>query len=394
MNLWHSLEGQLELELLTADPAGALCAFSAVPLTRVQPESPLLLRFRIRRTDLPKAIALAQRRGEKLRIVRHLGLFWRMQAFFRRPVLLVGLAVLFCLVLFIPTRILFFRVEGNRAVPARKILAAAEESGLYFGVSRRGIRSEKIKNQLLSAIPELKWAGINTKGCVATVQVAEKQEPVPMEPDPGTAASIVANRDGVIFSLTATRGTALCAPGQAVSKGQVLISGYTDCGLCVLSQRAQGEVMAYTGRSFSVLMPENRLQKGAPAKIIRRWSLIFQKKRIKLWFGSGILGRECGRMCKEYPLTLPGGFVLPVSLVLEEYTAFPLTPERISPREAEEQLKTFSKDFLRQSMAAGTVQTAAETVSLSKGAYVLSGFYSCLESIGVARQEQIGDIHE
>ena len=47
MNLWHSLEGQLELELLTADPAGALCAFSAVPLTRVQPESPLLLRFRM-----------------------------------------------------------------------------------------------------------------------------------------------------------------------------------------------------------------------------------------------------------------------------------------------------------------------------------------------------------
>ena len=86
--------------------------------------------------------------------------------------------------------------------------------------------------------------------------------------------------------------------------------------------------------------------------------------------------------------------MLPVSLVLEEYTALPLTPERISPREAEEQLKTFSKDFLRQSMAAGTVQTAAETVSLSQGAYVLSGFYSCLESIGVARQEQIGDIHE
>ena len=49
--------------------------------------------------------------------------------------------------------------------------------------------------------------------------------------------------------------SALCAPGQAVSKGQVLISGYTDCGLCVLSQRAQGEVMAYTGRSFSALMP-------------------------------------------------------------------------------------------------------------------------------------------
>ena len=99
-------------------------------------------------------------------------------------------------------------------------------------------------------------------------------------------------------------------------------------------------------------------------------------------------------MCKEYPLTLPGGFVLPVRLVLDEYTPFSPAPEPLGDSEAGALLKDFSRSYLRQSMAAGTIQTAAETVSLSGGAYVLSGRYSCLESIGEARQEQIGDTNE
>ena len=396
MKLWTSLTGLIQAELLTADPAGALCAIAdaGIALRDVTPEGELCLRFSVARPSYGRLLRLTRRRGETLRILGRTGLYWRFRALAGRPVLLAGLALLLCAQILIPTRIFFVRVSGNQRVPARQILAAAESCGLRFGANRRALRSEAIKNSLLSAIPELKWAGVNTRGCVAVISVAEKQPAVPVEPAQTGVASVIAARDGVIKSLLCTRGTPLTKPGQAVTKGQVLISGYTDCGKTVLAQRAQGEIMAYTHRDFQVYTPKYCLQKAGEAKIIRRWSLILGKKRIKLWFGSGILGRECGRMCKEYPLTLPGGFVLPVSLVLEEYTAVSLTPERISPREAEEQLKTFSKDFLRQSMAAGTVQTAAETVSLSQGAYVLSGFYSCLESIGVARQEQIGDIHE
>ncbi len=285
-------------------------------------------------------------------------------------------------------------MEGNSTVPAGQILEAAEESGLFFGVSRRGIRSEKIKNDLLSLLPELKWAGVNTKGCVAVIRVAEKQAQPIQEPEAAGISSIVAVRDGVLHSLTVTRGTALCAPGQSVSKGQILISGYTDCGLCVLSQAAQGEAVAFTKRSLQAFLPENRLQKGDTAKIIRRWYLIFGKKRIKLWFGSGILDSECGRMYQEYPLTLPGGFVLPIGLTAEDITQVYLTPEVLPQEEATKELKDFAERYLPTAMVAGTVRTAAETVFLSDDTYTLRGLYSCLESIGRSRQEQIGEANE
>ena len=40
--------------------------------------------------------------------------------------------------------------------------------------------------------------------------------------------NVVAGKDGVITSVSAMEGNCLCAVGQAVKKGQVLISAYTD----------------------------------------------------------------------------------------------------------------------------------------------------------------------
>ena len=394
MNLWQSLEGQVELELLTADPTQALDAFSSIPMMNITTDGGLLLCFQVRRQDYGKAAALARKRGERLRLVRRKGLYWQFLKLKAHPVLVLGMAFLVGLMLWIPTRVFFFRVEGNSTVPAGQILEAAEESGLFFGVSRRGIRSEKIKNDLLSLLPELKWAGVNTKGCVAVIRVAEKQAQPIQEPEAVGVSSIVAVRDGVLHSLTVTRGTALCAPGQSVAKGQILISGYTDCGLCVLSQAAQGEAVAFTKRSLQALIPENRLQKGNTEKIIRRWYLIFGKKRIKLWFGSGILDSECGRMYQGYPLTLPGGFVLPIGLTAEDISQVYLTPEVLPQEEATKELKDFAERYLPTAMVAGTVRTAAETVFLSDDTYTLRGLYSCMESIGRSRQEQIGEANE
>ena len=394
MNLWQSLEGQVELELLTADPTQALDAFSSIPMMNITTDGGLLLCFQVRRQDYGKAAALARKRGERLRLLRRKGLYWQFLKLKAHPVLVLGMAFLVGLMLWIPTRVFFFRVEGNSTVPAGQILEAAEESGLFFGVSRRGIRSEKIKNDLLSLLPELKWAGVNTKGCVAVIRVAEKQAQPIQEPEAVGVSSIVAVRDGVLHSLTVTRGTALCAPGQSVAKGQILISGYTDCGLCVLSQAAQGEAVAFTKRSLQALIPENRLQKGNTEKIIRRWYLIFGKKRIKLWFGSGILDSECGRMYQEYPLTLPGGFVLPIGLTAEDISQVYLTPEVLPQEEATKELKDFAERYLPTAMVAGTVRTAAETVFLSDDTYTLRGLYSCMESIGRSRQEQIGEANE
>ena len=63
------------------------------------------------------------------------------------------------------------------------------------------------------------------------------------------------SRDGFIVSATVTRGNFLCRVGQSVKAGQVLISGYTDCGICIQATRAEGEIYAQTSRDFAAVTP-------------------------------------------------------------------------------------------------------------------------------------------
>ena len=220
MGPWKSAAGMLDVEITSADPAGALraAAEQGIPVFEAVEDGDLSVRLEIYRRDWRKLGRLCQKRGDTLKILRQRGVYWRARALLRRPVLLVGVTAIVVLTLYLPGNVYFIRVEGNSAIPDNLILERAEECGIRFGASRRAVRSEKMKNALLEAVPELEWAGVNTQGCVATISVRERA--VEAEPEPaGEAGGIVAARDGIDWSCTVLVGNPLCKPGQAVRAG-------------------------------------------------------------------------------------------------------------------------------------------------------------------------------
>lgn len=392
MDLWKSLAGMVEVELTSAEPEAALGAISTrgIEIFRVEQKGELTMRFRIRRKDYGMLVALCEKRGEKLKLLQKSGLYWAGRQLLRRPVLLAGMALFLALVLYLPSRVFFIRVEGNVTVPTRQILEAAGESGICFGASRRQVRSEKVKNALLSAVPQLQWAGVNTAGCVATISVRERTDTQASQQE-WEVTSIVAARDGYILSGTVTRGNALFQVGQAVKAGQVLVSGYTDCGICIQATRAEGEVMAQTNRTLEAVTPSQWVLRGEGTGVHRKYSLLFGKKRINLWKDSGILDTTCGRMYMEYYVTLPGGFQLPLALCVEEFTSYETREAELSQSVAEEALTEYADSYLLQQMVAGEIQSRQQTVCLDGGIYRLKGSYVCVEMIGRIQREQIGD---
>ena len=221
MNLWNSLAGMVEVELTSADPEGTLAAAAEknIAVFSVTRKEALVMHLRVFRRDLPALRKLCEKRGDRLSVRRTLGIYWTLKRFLARPVLVLGIGLLLFLTLFLPTRVLFVRVEGNSALPDRKILEAAETLGIRFGASRRGVRSERIKNALLGAIPELQWAGVNTRGCTAVISVRERTPEEKAGEEENRVGSVVAARDGVVVSCTVLEGTAKCTPGQAVRQG-------------------------------------------------------------------------------------------------------------------------------------------------------------------------------
>lgn len=387
MGVWWSLSGMVEVELTSADPSGALQAVSQaeIPVHQSKPIGELVLRFLIHRQDYRRLSALAEKRGETLRLVHRRGIYWRGKVLFRRPVLLMGLLLLLAGILWLPGRIFFVQVDGNETIPTRLILAEAESCGIEFGALRREVRSEKMKNALLAAIPELQWAGVNTKGCVAVISVREKTVLEETE-QPVQVSRIVASRDGVIIGCTVKSGNALCKPGQAVRKGQILVSGYTDCGIVIRATRSDGEIFAQTEWNLEAVTPGEYLQKGSVIRREKKYAVIIGKKRINFYKDSGISGGTCDKMSEVNYLTLPGGFVLPAALVTEEVTYYETASVQADAMSVQPLLEEFTRRYLKQQMIAGRIlQEKTEIVPDGKS-HRLWGQFSCCEMIG---REQI-----
>ena len=388
--MWRSLNGTVKIQITSADPAGVICSLygNGIPVENVHYVDELTFQCQVQRQYTKRVIALVDRRSDQWKILSHKGIFWSIQRLINRPVLVAGVLIFILLTVFLPTRIYFFRVEGNTSVPDKYILELASEYGISFGAVRREIRSEQVKNALLHAIPQLEWVGINTAGCVATISVRERQVGEPAQPVRGIS-SIVAIRDGVVQEVTVTGGSAACRPGQAVRAGQVLISGYTDCGLSIRAERAKGEIYATTNRQMMFILPENFVQRGHRVSQNQRFSIIIGKKRINFYQDSGNLDATCVKMYEENYVTLPGGFQLPIAIVTETWIDYESAAPAATVEENSRTMSSLAQDYLRSQMVAGTILSKDESFSQRDGFLLLYGKYGCLEMIGQERSEEI-----
>lgn len=394
MGLWKSIGGMLELEITSAEPEKTLDEITArgVTVYSARQVSYLTYRIRVCRSDYRKIRDVLERVGGAWQIRQRLGLFWPMKGLLSRPVLLGGIGLLLAASLYLPSRVLFIRVEGNSVVDTREILAAAEACGIRFGASRREVRSEKVKNSLLEKVPDLQWAGVNTAGCVATISVRERQ--ITAEEQAEEAVThLVAARDGYIVSATVTQGTPLVQVGQTVRAGQTLVSGYTDCNRVIQAGRAEGEIFAQTQREITVVTPAQTLARMGKTKTSWSISLRLGKKQINLWKDSGISSATCGRMYEEYPITLPGGFQLPIAVCVDCYFDGDTYDRDAELTDAQSKLAEFAQDYVTSQMIAGQILEVREEQSSGEDVYTLSVSYTCVEMIGREHPEQMGDIN-
>ena len=392
MDLCPKISGIVELEITSAEPEAMLRALNAarIEIRNIYKVSELTYRIRIQRRDYIQTKNICKERDEEAVCVGRYGLYWGVLRAVRHPILCIGVLLVFFSSMLLPSCILFVRIDGASSIPAQKIVEVAQECGIRFGASRRVVRSEQAKNALLSALPELQWAGVNTYGCTAVISVRERsKEDTGLESE--GVVNIVATKDGHVFSVELGEGTALIQPGDTVQEGQTLISGYMDCGTHVRAVRAKGEIFAHTERIAAVVMPAEWHCRVLPTRVCKKISLLIGKKRINLWKDSGILDSRCGRMYEEYYVTLPGGFALPVALCVDSYSFYEVQPLAIQKDEAEQSLSDFVELYLKQQMIAGTICEGNHSVTDDTGVFCLRGIYVCREMIGKERQEKIGD---
>ena len=391
---WNYFSGMLILEFTSASPEKTLEAITSahIQLFRIEQKSELTYQIQVSRKDYRRISNMIQRRGDRLETLRKKGLYWTVKNYFHRPIPVIVFLFLLISSVYFPSRIFFVTVSGNVTLPDRLIISAAEDCGICFGASRKAVRSEQIKNALLSAVPQLQWVGVNTTGCTAVISVRERiAEEKP--PNSNTVSNLIADRDGYILSATATSGTQLVFPGETVVEGQLLISGYTDCGLCIRASRSEGEFFAQTSRKIRAVVPQTYISSSTTQNKQYKISLLIGKKRINLWKDSRISDTSCGRIYEEYYVSLPGGYQLPIGISIDRYSDYELLETKLSQIDAQSLLQNFSEHYTIQQMVAGQILQKRNQLMSLDDLYQLESSYICREMIGKEQREEIGDIN-
>ena len=133
-------------------------------------------------------------------------------------------ALLICafLFFFVRGRVWNIRVQGASTDTENKILSALAAEGASEGVPFRSLDFSEIENGVLRACPSVAWLNVHRRGTVMYVNIIESQ--TGDVPNNNEIGNIVASEDCVIIEISPDRGVASVSVGDAVQKGDLLIS--------------------------------------------------------------------------------------------------------------------------------------------------------------------------
>ena len=339
-------------------------------------------------SEYSKVRAFLRRNNNQYRIIQKNGWRWGFGSILRRWTLMAGIGLVLFATVLLSTRVLFIQVTGNSVISSETILDAAQNCGIQFFAPRKQVRSEKMKNALLNTLPQLQWAGINTSGCVATIQVKEKKG-AEGNLNQYTSGNIVAHRDGIIYSCTVREGELLCRVGQAVQKEQILVSGYRDNGLFVSKTVVDAEIYGVTNRDIFAVALCSSGKRSENGEESVRYGVRIGKKIINLSKGSGISPGTCVKIYTEKYLSLPGGFRLPISIIQEKTVRYAVQLELDDSDMSYGWLRSYGREYISQQMIAGEIIHQQESIHVSEDICLYRASFACVELIGKNKLEGI-----
>jgi len=172
--------------------------------------------------------SLARESRCRIRIVDKRGLPFLKRRLRGRQMLLIGglffLLALYLLSMFVWVVDVTSEYGPLKQVSQEQILEAARTEGLRPGAKKSNLDIRQLEKKLERRFPCIAWVGISLNGTRVEIKVVEKVKP-PEEPPFDQPASIVAAKDGVIKEILVISGEGRVKVGDAVRKGEILISG-------------------------------------------------------------------------------------------------------------------------------------------------------------------------
>lgn len=320
----------------------------------------------------------AKKSGVRVRIEKKHGLPFFLSANKVRKGIIIGITAAVVIVAFLSTMVWSITVDGNKSISDEQILSVFSQLGVKVGVRRSSVSASDAADEAVKMIDGLNWASVNIRGSRVEIVVSEKTE-APEYPDTVTPCNIIAAEDGTILSIEVNIGEQEVKPGDAVLKGELLISGVTkNLDKSETLKAARGNVYARTNERIIASMQDESFKCESEQKT--RYILYFFGLKIPL--GISVSNENYSKTEKYLSngkIDLPVGIICEHSFQTESETKLPPEYEKLycAKKYSDEYKNLFeNSEILKSSFFGSKADTG----------YLFKGEYECKKEIGVRNE--------
>ena len=325
-----------------------------------------------------KLRSIARKTGVKISIAQKRGLPFYLRDHKDRVGLLIGLGIFLFFMTVMNSFVWCIHAVDSERFSREQILQAAYSAGLRYGVRVKNFDEEKAAREIYKAFNgELSWVKVNMKGSLAVVDFRDKVKKIEIE-EKGEPSNLVADFDGIIISDETYQGAKNKSRGDAVVKGDVLISGVVEgVDMKPLYYSAKGNFSALHTvlKEIRIAQEEKFYSYNSPSEQLM---LCIFGLEVPLSFGRDT-AENTHRYTYENYLQFDG-YKLPFGIkktVTVKYNKAELTDsERVMLAVLHYSAETY-KDFSNSNIISYDINVTEEN-----GGAIVSGEYQCIDFIG------------
>lgn len=326
--------------------------------------------------DYHRIRPFAKKSGVRVRLVKKQGLpFWVLRHR-RRYGIALGAAFFLFSLWFFPQFVWEIRISGNQSIPSGEIYGALEEIGVHRGMRLKDLDYDNLRQALILRLPSLSWCSLNMDGSVVELEVRERVFAPPTEETP---CNLVAGCDGYIVQSKVYAGTPLVKAGDAVVKGDLLVSGVVEYGNGKTAfKAARGEILAQTEHEITVFEPFSVTEERRTGVCKTRRVLTLFHWKIPLYLGS-VTGSYQQRTTVTEPEFF--GHRLPLGIIRSDFFETEQRQRVDSPQEAEALARKRIQKERETLSRKAQLQKTEESVTVLKDGVRITQKIFCLEDL-------------
>lgn len=135
-----------------------------------------------------------------------------------------GILVLILLLNFVSNHILQIKIVGADSEAREQVYAVLEDMDIGFGTFIPGISFYEVETALTLDTDCIAWAGIRSHGSTLIINISQTKQ-TPEMTEKRVPANIISTKNAVITGAQVYSGSLSVMVGDAVAKGQILVSG-------------------------------------------------------------------------------------------------------------------------------------------------------------------------